>query len=245
MKPICFFDLETTGTVVGQDRIVEIAIVKMGVEMKELGSFHQLINPEIPIPPRASEVHGITDDHVKDKPTLQELATEIKAFIEGYDLAGYNSNAFDIPLLYSEMNRVKHPLNLNGTRFYDAAVIFKRMEERTLSAAVKFFLDREHEGAHGALSDTRATVEVMKAMFDRYEALKGMSREELELFCSYDQPRADVQGKFTIDEDGDYVFTFSKHKGSKAKTEPGFLEWMLRNDFLPDTKDICRKLLGI
>jgi DNA polymerase III subunit epsilon len=241
MKPICFFDLETTGTVIGTDRIVEIAILKVSGEGQE--KYHTRVNPEMEIPQGAIDVHGISNEDVQDKPTLKEIALDVKKFMSGCDVGGYNSNFFDIPLLYFEMNRVNIPIDFSTARFIDAGVIFKRMEARTLSAAVQFYLGREHEGAHGALSDTEATFEVVKEMRLRYPEIGEMGMSELSLYCNYDNPRADISGKFTIDEDGDYVFNFGKHKGEKAKNEQGFLQWMIGKDFLPDTKELALKLI--
>lgn len=241
MKPICFFDLETTGTDKMNDRIVEIAIVKW--QNTVIDQFYSLVNPGIPIPAGASEVHGITDDKVAASPYLKTIALSIIEFIAGCDLGGFNSNSFDIPMLYVELNRVGLPIDLNGVEFVDVCNIFKRKEERTLSGACKFYLGKPHENAHSALDDVLATIDVFLAQKEKYPDLLDMPTNELSTYCNYDKPRCDLAGNFQIDADGDYIFTFGKHKGKKAKTEKDYLQWMFRQDFLPDTKAIIQSLL--
>lgn len=243
MKPIVFFDLETTGTNVLKDRIVEIAMIRLEDGNKK--QLHSLINPEIPIPQAASDVHGITDEKVAEAPTLKTMAPLVAGMIDGADLAGFNSNNFDIPLLYAELHRVGHPVDLTGALFVDACTIFKRKEERTLSAAVKHYLGRDHEGAHGAMADVEATIEVFKAQRSRYDDVKAMSRADMALFSNYDKQRVDLMGRFALDADGEHVFTFGKHKDRKAKYEREYLQWMLGQEFLADTKAIIRKILCI
>lgn len=242
MKPIVFFDLETTGVDKMNDRIVEIAMIKIGGGPEQ--RLHSLINPGIPIPAAASEVHGITDDMVKEAPTLKTMLPLIIGMIEGADLGGYNSNMFDIPMLYVELMRNGYVMNLDGTLFIDACTIFKRKEERTLTAAVKFYLDRDHEDAHGALADVEATIEVFKAQRTKYEDLQAMDRSKMALYCNYDNPRADLSGNFAFDTDGDYIMNFGKHKGRKAKDVKDYLSWMYGQDFMPDTKSIINKILS-
>lgn len=242
MKPIAFFDLETTGTDKMKDRIVEIAIVRLnGDGSKE--QFHSLINPEMPIPAAASEVHGITDEKVADAPTLKTILPMITGKMEDADVGGYNSNMFDIPLLYVEMLRCGYTWNLDGVLFIDACNIFKRKEERTLSAAVKFYLDKDHEDAHGALADVLATIDVFKAQRNKYEDVGKLNRQELSLYCNYDNPRADLSGNFAVDANGDYILNFGKHKGKRAKDCTDYLLWMMGQDFMPDTKAIISKIV--
>jgi DNA polymerase-3 subunit epsilon len=241
MKPICFFDLETTGTDKMNDRIVEIAIVEWDGAVKN--KFHSYVNPGMPIPAAATEVHGITDEIVSSCPTFKDMAEQVFSFIVGCDLGGFNSNSFDIPMLYVELNRAGFELDLKEINFIDACNIFKRKEERTLSAASLFYTGSEHDGAHSALNDVLATINVFNAQLERYPELKEKSASELSLYCNYDRPRCDLAGNFQIDNDGDYVFTFGKHKGLKAKTQPDYLLWMFRQDFLPDTKAIIQSLL--
>lgn len=241
MKPIVFFDLETTGTDVQKDRIVEIAIIKIDGDQQI--EYSTRVNPGIPIPKTASDVHGITDDLVKEYPSFNMIAQQVFNMFDGCDIGGYNSNTFDIPMLYNELLRRGLQLDLSASSFLDACVIFKRMESRTLTAAVKFYLDNDHEGAHGALADVRATIEVLKAQKERYRDLSNLSIQELALYCNYDKPRADLSGNFAI-ENGEYMMNFGKHKGTKAKECKSYLSWMLQQDFMPDTKAIIVKILA-
>jgi DNA polymerase-3 subunit epsilon len=241
MRPICFFDLETTGTDKMNDRIVEIAIVEWDGAVKN--KFHSYVNPGMPIPAAATEVHGITDEIVSSCPTFKDMAEQVFSFIVGCDLGGFNSNSFDIPMLYVELNRAGFELDLKEINFIDACNIFKRKEERTLSAASKFYTGDPHENAHSAMDDVLATINVFNAQLERYPELKELSMGDLSLYCNYDRPRCDLAGNFQIDGDGDYIFTFGKHKGVKAKHQPDYLLWMLRQDFLPDTKQIIQSLL--
>lgn len=241
MKPICFFDLETTGTDKMNDRIVEIAIVKWNGEIVD--QYYSLVNPQRPIPAAASEVHKITDDKVANAPILSEIAESILEFIQGCDLGGFNSNSFDIPLLYIDLHRTCHKLSLDGVQFIDVCNIFKRKEERTLSAAMKFYVGETHDNAHNALDDVLATIKVFNSQLDLYADLKEKSVADLAIYCNYDKARCDLAGNFQVDSDGDYIFSFGKHKGLKAKTQPDYLLWMLRQDFLPDTKTIIQSLI--
>ncbi len=238
--PVCYFDLETTGVDKTKDRIVEIAIIKITDGVEE--EFHSLVNPEIPIPPEASAVHGITDEAVANAPKLIEIAPKIIQLISGSDLAGFNSNSFDIPLLINELSRVGQTVELRDAVFYDAFKIYIRKETRTLTDAVKFYLGKDHTGAHGALADVRATMEVFHAQTERYDDLP-KTRTELALYCNNDRKRADLSGRFAIDNDGDYVFAFGAHKNKKAKDERDYLKWMLSRDFNADTKELIRFIL--
>jgi len=240
IKPVCFFDLETTGTDVLNDRIVEIAIVKKFFD--EESEFHSLVNPEMLIPKAASDVHGITDEQVANSPKLIEIVPAIIGMISGCDLAGYNSISYDIPLLYNEFLRVGHHLDLTDVLFFDAFTVFKRREGRTLSDAVKFYTGGEHKDAHGAMADVRATIDVFKAQRNRYDDFP-KNREELARYSNYDRQRADVSRKFSIDKDGDYIFAFGKHQDKKAKTEPDYLRWIIEKDFPPDTKELAKTIL--
>lgn len=242
MKPICFFDLETTGTDKSNDRIIEIAIAKV-LNDEIIDRFYSFINPGIAIPQAAIDVHGITDEQVKDAPKFNDLAPSILSFISDCDLGGYNSNSFDIPFLYIEMNRAGIPISLDGVRFFDACNIFKRMEERTLSAAHKFYLGVPHENAHSAMDDVLATINVFNRQRAHYPEIMEMDFDKLALFCNYDRPRCDISGNFQIDADGDHVLTFGKHRGRKAKEVKDYLLWMLGSDFLPDTKSIIKSIL--
>jgi DNA polymerase III subunit epsilon len=241
MKPICFFDLETTGTDKMNDRIIEIAMVEWDGQVKS--KFHSFVNPGIPIPAAATAVHGFTDAMVASAPTFETIASVVYDFIVHCDLGGFNSNIFDIPLLYVELSRVGYKLDLTGVNFIDSCTIFKRKEERTLSAAALFYTGDSHDYAHSAMDDVLATINVYKAQMERYPDLVDKSPADLSLYCNYDKPRCDLAGNFQADVDGDYIFSFGKHKGLKAKNHHDYLMWMMRQDFLPDTKQIISSLL--
>jgi DNA polymerase-3 subunit epsilon len=238
MKPIAFFDLETTGVDKTKDRIVEIAIVRPDKE------FYSLVNPGQQIPESASSVHGITNEMVKGAPTFRQIMPQVISMFEGCDIGGYNSNVFDIPLLYCEIIRAGGHIDLSQYQFIDACNIFKRKEERTLTAAVKFYCNKSHEDAHGALADVKATIDVFNSQQFLYEDIGKMDRDQVALYCNYDKPRADLSGNFTIDAEGDYVLTFGKNKGIKAKNCKDYLNWMLTSDFMPDTKQIIHSIIN-
>lgn len=241
-KPRLFFDLETTGIDKINDRIVEIAIIRFDGEKKF--EFQSYINPGIPIPAGATEVHGITDEMVADKPTFEQLAKKLHNIFNGCDLYGYNSNSFDIPFIVNQFHKAGYELNLDDVLFIDACVIFKRQYERTLSAAFKHYTGDEHTGAHGALSDVEATIAVLDKQRDMHFNDVGMLLEEdLALYCNYDKPRADISGNFAFDASGDYILNFGKHKGQKAKDCISYLSWMYGQDFMPDTKAIIKKFI--
>ncbi len=242
MRPRIFFDLETTGTDKANDRIVEIALIRLDGEFDTRYEFQSYINPTIPIPPGATEVHGITDEMVKDKPTFAQLAKKLHNIFSGCDIYGYNSNTFDIPLFVTELNRCGYTLDLESVLFIDACVIFKRKEERTLTVAMKFYCGKDHAGAHGAMADVLATIEVLDMQQSRYDDLP-TELTELALYCNYDKPRADISGNFAIDADGEYILNFGKEKGKKAKDVISYLQWMNKQDFMPDTKAIISKFI--
>ena len=183
-KPIVFFDLETTGIDVVNDRIVEISLLKIFTDGREETKTMR-INPEMPIPQQATDVHGISNEDVKDEPTFNIVAKDIARFIEGCDLAGYNSNKFDIPLLAEEFLRVDLDVDLKKNRFIDVQVIFHKMEQRTLSAAYKFYCEKNLEDAHSAEADTKATYEIFKAQIERYDELTNDMEELLPRIVSY------------------------------------------------------------
>ena len=241
-KPIVWFDLETTGVDKQKDRIVQIAIIRIQEDGKPF-EFESLVNPGVPIPKEATEVHGITDEMVKDSPKLAQIMPKIGRFFAG-DIAigGYNSNAFDIPFLAAECERIGFTINFDNVPFIDPFNIFKRKEERNLEAALRFYCGKQLEGAHDALNDVRATIEVFMAQHERYELSNVL--EDLSLYCNYDKKRGDLSGFFSLDEEGDYVFTTGKHVGKKAKSEPSYLKWMLGADFAKDTKAIAQSLLS-
>ncbi len=235
-KPLAFIDLETTGINIAADRIVEIAIIKINTDATKQVK-RRLINPEMPIPPGASDVHGITNEMVKDAPTFKQVANEVKQFIEHCDLAGYNSNRFDIPLLVEEFLRAGLDIELGGRYMLDVQKIFHTMEQRTLSAAYKFYCDKILDGAHSAEMDASATWEVLQAQVSRYPQM-GNTVEAIVKFTGEDQI-VDFARRFVM-ENGVEVFNFGKHKGKPVslvlKQEPQYYDWMMKGDFPLHTK---------
>jgi len=238
-KPIVFFDLETTGINITKDRIVEIAILKI-FPNRNKESKRWLVNPEIEIPKEASDIHGITNEMVVTEPTFKELAPKITEMIKGCDLAGFNSNRFDIPLLAEEMLRVDIDFDMKNRLAVDVQVIFHKKEQRTLSAAYKFYCEKNLEDAHTAMADTNATYEVLKAQLDRYDDLEN-DIEFLEEY-SHHKKNADFANMLVFDKDGDECFNFGKHKGKKVvdvlKKEPGYYAWIQNADFPRYTKKV-------
>ncbi len=242
-KPIAFFDLETTGVDVSKDRIVEIAILKVNPNHSTESKTYR-VNPTIPIPKEASKIHGITDEDVKDAPTFKQIAKEITKFLEGCDLAGYNSNQFDIPLLAEELLRADVDFSIKNRKFVDVQVIYHKMEQRTLSAAYKFYCKKELEGAHGAEADTLATYDVLRAQLDKYDSLTN-DIEELSKI-SYHRKSADLAGRIVYNSKGEEIFNFGKHKGKTVEEvlekEPSYFAWMLNADFPLYTKKILTEI---
>ena len=236
-NPLVFFDLETTGIDITKDRIVEISYVKVFPNGKE-ESKTMRINPERPIPPESTAIHGITDDDVKDCPTFKAVAKTLAAQIEGCDLAGYNSNRFDIPLLAEEFLRADVNIDLNRRKFVDVQTIFHKMEQRTLSAAYKFYCNKTLENAHTAAADTMATDEVLQAQLDRYPELQN-DIAFLSDFSSYNN-NVDFAGRMIYNDKKEEVFNFGKFKGRLVedvlKNEPGYYAWMMNSDFPLNTK---------
>lgn len=238
-KPIVFFDLETTGIDVANDRIVEISLLKIFTDGKEETRTLR-INPEMPIPPQSTEIHGISDEDVKDKPTFNIVAKEIAKFIEGCDLAGYNSNKFDVPLLAEEFLRVGVDVDLKKHRLIDVQVIFHKMEQRTLSAAYKFYCEKNLDDAHSAEADTKATYEILKAQIDRYSDLTS-DMGEISKFSSHNK-NADFAGRIVFNDKGEEVFNFGKYKDQTVESvlekDQGYFSWMLNSDFPLYTKKV-------
>ena len=238
-KPICFFDLETTGIDITKDRIVEISILKVYPNgNKESKTW--LVNPTIPIPKAASDVHDITDERVAGEPTFKELAKQIHNMIKDSDLAGYNSDRFDIPLLAEEMLRAEVDFDLGNRVSVDVQTIFHKMEQRTLSAAYKFYCGKDLIDAHTASADTNATYEILKAQLDRYDNLENNIKKLSEF--TYRKQIADFAGFIGYNDKGEEVFTFGKHKGKRVEDifdeEPGYFGWLLSADFPLYTKKI-------
>ncbi|MGG5577331.1 exonuclease domain-containing protein [Myroides sp. C15-4] len=238
-RPICFFDLETTGIDVARDRIVEIAILKVFPNgNKESKTW--LVNPERPIPEASSKIHGITDEQVANEPTFKELAPLVYQMIKDADLAGFNSDRFDIPLLAEELLRAGVDFDLGNRVTVDIQTIFHKKEERTLSAAYKFYCNETLENAHSAAADTHATYEILKAQLDRYEDLENDMRSLAEFTTR--KKSVDFAGFIALNEEGQEVFTFGKHKGvlveEVLENEPGYYGWIQNADFPLYTKKV-------
>jgi len=242
-RPIAFIDLETTGINVSADRIVEISVLKINPNGSEEWMISR-INPEMPIPPKSTAIHGITDADVADAPKFREIAKNLAAFLEGTDLAGFNAIKFDIPVLAEEFLRVNIDFNFLKRKYVDVQVIFHRKEQRTLTAAYKFYCDRELENAHSSRADTQATYEVLKAQLERYNDLEN-DVEKLADFSSYNS-LVDFAGRIIYDEKGVEVFNFGKHKGKPVeevfREEPSYYSWMMNGDFALYTKKILTEI---
>lgn len=243
-RPIVFIDLETTGVNFSTDRIIEIAIVKVLMDGTKLVK-QKLINPQMPIPKTASDIHGITDDKVKDAPTFKEVANELKQFIDNADLSGYNSNRFDIPLLMEEFIRAGITIDMTNRKLLDVQHIFHMMEKRTLGAAYKFYCQKELEGAHSAEADASATWEILEAQLTRYTHL-GNTLETILQFTG-EEKFVDFARRFVMENDVE-VFNFGKHKGRPVcevlKAEPQYYDWMMKGDFPLHTKQKLTEILN-
>lgn len=244
-RPIAFFDLETTGVSLSTDRIVEIAIIKIlpdGTRQVK----RKLINPQVPIPKDASDIHGITDEMVKDAPTFKQAANEIKMFIENCDLGGYNSNRFDVPILMEEFLRAGMDVDLSTRKMIDVQHIFYTMEPRTLTAAYKFFCNKELTDAHSAEADVEATIDVFMAQVDKYDNL-GNTVESI-LHVIGEEKIVDYARRFSFNDKGIEIFNFGKHKGKTVaevlKAEPQYYDWMMRGDFPLHTKQKLTEILN-
>ena len=242
-RPLCFFDLETTGINVVKDRIVEIAVLKLFPNgNKESKTW--LVNPEMPIPKGASDIHGITDEKVKDSPNFKTLSTEIYAFMKDCDWAGYNSDRFDIPLIAEEFMRAGVDFDLKNHKTIDVQTIFHKMEQRTLTAALKFYCDKELINAHSAMADTDATYEMLLAQVDRYDELEN----NLEFLSNFSTRKRslDVAGFIVLNKENQPCFSFGKHKGKTVEEvlekEPGYFGWLLNADFPLYTKKVLTAL---
>lgn len=244
-RPIAFFDLETTGVSLSADRIVEIAIIKIlpdGTRQVK----RKLINPEMPIPQESTDIHGITDEMVKDAPTFKQAANEIKMFIDNCDMGGYNSNRFDIPILMEEFLRAGMDVDLSTRKMIDVQHIFYTMEPRTLTAAYKFFCQKELVDAHSAEADVDATIDVLMAQLEKYKDL-GNSVESILSVIGEDKI-VDYARRFSFNDKDVEVFNFGKHKGKAVsevlKAEPQYYDWMMRGDFPLHTKQKLTEILN-
>ncbi|WP_419803519.1 exonuclease domain-containing protein [Mucilaginibacter sp.] len=249
-RPLAFFDLETTGVHIGNDRIVEMSVIKINPDQTEEVKTWR-VNPAMPIPLESSLVHGIYDEDIKDEPVFKAIAAEVAAFLGESDLAGYNSNKFDIPMLMEEFLRAEVDLDLENRNFVDVQNIFHQMEQRTLRAAYQFYCGKDIVNAHSAEADTRATMEVLLSQLDKYEGVewenkKGVKTvpvlndvEALHQFTNLSKP-VDFAGRMVFNEAGEETFNFGKHKGKRVEDvfqiEPSYYAWMMHGDFPLYTK---------
>ena len=242
-KPLIFFDLETTGINIAKDRIVEISILKVFPNgNKESKTW--LVNPEMEIPKEASDIHGITNEKVVTEPTFNELAQQVSDLIEGSDLAGFNSNRFDIPLLAEEMLRAEVNFDMKDRVAIDVQVIFHKKEERTLSAGYQFYCGKDLKNAHSAEADTLATYEILKAQLDKYDDLEN-NVKYLNEYSTFNK-RADFAGFILFDDEDDEIFTFGKYKNKKVrdvlKMDKGYFSWIQNADFPLYTKRVLAEI---
>ncbi|MCF8361986.1 MAG: 3'-5' exoribonuclease [Prolixibacteraceae bacterium] len=255
-NPLVFLDLETTGINIASDRIVEIALLKVTPNGEEEEMLMR-INPEMPIPENSSRIHGIYDEDVKNEPTFREVAKKVASFIEGCDLAGFNSNRFDIPLLAEEFLRAGVDIDLKKRKFVDVQTIFHKMEKRTLVAAYKLYCSKDLEDAHSAMADTKATYEVLKAQLDTYRETEYEDNSgkksvpikndvnALSEFSSFDK-YVDFMGRIVYDENGVEIFNFGKNKGKPVeqvlREQPGYYGWIMNGDFPLYTKKVLTNI---
>lgn len=242
-RPLLFFDIESTGLSIASDRIVELCFIKVHPNGNEEAQTLRF-NPQIPISPSATEVTGITDDDVKDCPLFKEKAAELARIFAGCDIAGYNSNSFDVPLLVEEFLRAGVDFDISKAKLVDVQTIFFKKEPRNLTAAYKFYCDKDLEGAHSAFADTRATYEVLKAQLERYPDLVG----EVGFLSEFTKrnDNVDLAGRIVYNEQRQEVFNFGKYRGKPVvevlQRDPAFYAWMMQGDFTQNTKQVLTKL---
>lgn len=238
-RPLVFFDLETTGTKVEADRIVQISLLKLFPNGNEEVSTH-LVNPGISIPHEATAIHGISDADVQNSPTFQDLSNTIYDFLINCDVAGYNIRGFDLPLLRFEFYRIGINYDVSNIQVVDAMIIFKKKEKRDLSAAYKFYCNRELEGAHDAEIDIRATKEVLLSQVDKYDDI-GTNLEEIATYSQYEPYQfADISGKLRYNENGELIFAFGNHLGERVVDNLDYVNWMETREFPIDTMAMIR-----
>ena len=243
-NPIIFFDLETTGLDIAKDRIVELCYIRVEPNVNEEAKSMR-INPEVHIPEEASKVHGIYDEDVKDCPTFKQIAKTLGQTFEGCDLAGYNSNKFDVPLLVEEFMRAGVEVDLSKRKLVDVQNIYHKLERRTLIAAYKYYCNKDLENAHSALADTQATYEVLQAQLDKYP---DDLQNDIQFLSDYSKMgnNIDFAGRFVYDDNGVEVVNFGKYKGKPVKEvlqkDPGYYGWIMQSDFTMNTKQVLTKL---
>lgn len=244
LRPLAFFDLETTGLNISKDRIIEIAVLKVHPDQTE-ERYVKRVNPGMAIPPDSTAIHGITDADVKDAPKFSDIAHEIKNFIGNADLAGYNSNKFDIPFLLEEFLRIGIELEMDDRKFIDVQTIFHKMEQRTLSAAYKFYCHQEMQNAHSAEADIVATFEILKAQLEKYNELKNDILFLSEFTQTDKNRKIDFVGRLALNDKKEIMYNFGKHAGKTIQEvyqlEPGYHRWILDNEFPLYTKAIVKK----
>lgn len=245
VRPLVVFDIESTGVSPRKDRIIELAAIKLMPDGEEISKCW-LMNPGVPIPPETTAIHGISDEIVKDCPTFADKAEEIFEFFRGCDLSGFNADRFDIPCLEEEFARVGMAFAPSARKHVDVQRIYHKKEPRDLSAAVRFYLGRNHDGAHGAEADTRATLEVLKAQMSKYSDLPATVDEMDEYLVPHDPMNADRAGTLRW-KDGELTINFGKKKGESLKklllNEPNYLKWILKGDFDTEVRMIIKDLL--
>jgi DNA polymerase-3 subunit epsilon len=245
-RPIVFFDLETTGTDKENDRIVQIAMFKLLPDYQAGPLIDYLVNPGMPIPVTSTAIHGITDAMVQNAPYFRDIAGPVFEFFIGCDVGGFNSNAFDVPMLFNELLRAGFQWDAASFNMVDAGNLFKIQEPRTLSAAVRFYCGREMKNAHDAKVDIVETVEVFKAQLWRYQTELPTSVEELAIYTNYGSKVADLSGKFVYDADNVLRFNFGKYKGEPVREHMDFVHWMYyKASFPTDTNTILADLLHV
>ncbi len=243
-RPIAFIDLETTGINISTDKIIELAIIKILPDGSKTVK-RKLLNPQMPIPKSSTDIHGITDEMVKDAPTFKQVANEVKQFLENCDMGGYNSNRFDVPMLMEEFLRIGLDFSVEGRKMVDVQKVFHLMEQRTLGAAYKFYCGKTLDGAHSAEVDATATWEILVAQVERYDNI-GTTIESIVKFTGEDDI-VDFSRRF-IKVNGIEIFNFGKHKGRPVtevlKAEPQYYDWMMKGDFAMNTKQKLTEILN-
>lgn len=244
-RPIIFFDLETTGTNISNDRIVEISLIKVTPQGEETTRTRR-VNPGMPIPAEATAIHGISDSDVASEPRFEQIARSLAAIFNGCDIAGFNSNRFDIPMLKQEFDRAGVDFDLSDCKFVDVQTIFHKREPRNLSAAYKFYCNSTLENAHSADADTRATFEILKAQLEKYPDLP-TDVDTLSAYTSFNK-NVDLAGRLVYNDEGKEIINFGKHKGHSAeevlKKEPGYFGWIMQGDFTLDTKKAFERVFN-
>ena len=242
-RPIIFFDLETTGTNIQTDRIVEISLVKL-MPNGSFTSKTRRINPEMPIPAEASAIHHITDEDVAGEPTFRQVAASLASQLSGCDIAGFNSNRFDIPLLDQEFHRAGMDFDFSKAKFIDVQTIYHKKEPRTLIAAYRYYCGKDLTEAHSALADTTATMEVLLAQLEKYDDLPCEVGPLSEYACN--NRNVDLMGRLVFDDQGREIINFGKYKGKLAEEvlsrDPGYYSWIMGGDFAQNTKNAFTRI---